>query len=298
MIGEEGRGVVLYIRGHEGRAIGLAHKLRAYELQDRGRDTVEANVELGFAADPRDYGIGAQILADLGVRSMRLLTNNPSKRAGLEGYGLVDRRARAAGDRADAREPRVPAHEAGEAGPPAGRAARRSRGERSVTAPSTGRAGPGRTGRAGSRWSRRAFNEVVTGALLEGALDGLATHGVADDGRRRGVGARRVRAPARRAAPGRIGRLRRGDLPGRRDPRRDGALRARREEAARGIAEVARATRACRCIFEVLATEDLAQAMARAGGAHGNKGWDGAPQAALEMAAPDASRLAEGGDGP
>jgi 3,4-dihydroxy 2-butanone 4-phosphate synthase/GTP cyclohydrolase II len=87
-IGAEGRGVVLYIRGHEGRAIGLTHKLRAYQLQDDGKDTVEANVELGFPPDPRDYGIGAQILYDLGVRSMRLLTNNPSKRAGLEGYGL------------------------------------------------------------------------------------------------------------------------------------------------------------------------------------------------------------------
>jgi 3,4-dihydroxy 2-butanone 4-phosphate synthase/GTP cyclohydrolase II len=87
-IGEEGRGVVLYIRGHEGRAIGLTHKLLAYRLQEQGRDTVEANVELGFSADPRDYGIGAQILVDLGVRTMRLLTNNPSKRAGLEGYGL------------------------------------------------------------------------------------------------------------------------------------------------------------------------------------------------------------------
>lgn len=87
-IGAEGRGVVLYIRGHEGRAIGLTHKLRAYQLQEQGRDTVEANEELGFPADPRDYGIGAQILADLGVRSMRLLTNNPAKRAGLEGYGL------------------------------------------------------------------------------------------------------------------------------------------------------------------------------------------------------------------
>jgi 3,4-dihydroxy 2-butanone 4-phosphate synthase / GTP cyclohydrolase II len=85
---EAGRGVVLYMRGHEGRAIGLTHKLRAYELQDRGRDTVEANIELGFKADQRDYGIGAQILVDLGVRSMRLLTNNPDKRAGLEGYGL------------------------------------------------------------------------------------------------------------------------------------------------------------------------------------------------------------------
>jgi 3,4-dihydroxy 2-butanone 4-phosphate synthase/GTP cyclohydrolase II len=89
LIGREGRGVILYIRGHEGRAIGITHKLRAYELQERGRDTVEANLELGFPADQRDYGVGAQILYDLGVRSMRLLTNNPEKRAGLEGHGLA-----------------------------------------------------------------------------------------------------------------------------------------------------------------------------------------------------------------
>jgi 3,4-dihydroxy 2-butanone 4-phosphate synthase/GTP cyclohydrolase II len=89
LVGKEGRGIVLYVRGHEGRAIGLTHKLRAYELQDQGRDTVEANLDLGFPVDQRDYGTGAQILVDLGVRSMRLLTNNPDKRAGLEGYGLV-----------------------------------------------------------------------------------------------------------------------------------------------------------------------------------------------------------------
>jgi 3,4-dihydroxy 2-butanone 4-phosphate synthase/GTP cyclohydrolase II len=87
-VAEEGRGVVLYMRGHEGRGIGLLHKLQAYQLQDQGRDTVDANLELGLPADARDYGTGAQILADLGIRSMRLLTNNPAKRAGLEGYGL------------------------------------------------------------------------------------------------------------------------------------------------------------------------------------------------------------------
>jgi 3,4-dihydroxy 2-butanone 4-phosphate synthase/GTP cyclohydrolase II len=89
----EGRGVVLYMRGHEGRGIGLTHKLQAYQLQDDGLDTVDANLALGVPADARDYGQGAQILVDLGVKSMRLLTNNPAKRSGLDGYGLtiVDR---------------------------------------------------------------------------------------------------------------------------------------------------------------------------------------------------------------
>ncbi len=87
-VAAEGRGIVLYVRGHEGRGIGLLHKLQAYQLQDDGADTVDANLNLGLPADARDYGTGAQILVDLGVRTMRLLSNNPAKRAGLEGYGL------------------------------------------------------------------------------------------------------------------------------------------------------------------------------------------------------------------
>jgi 3,4-dihydroxy 2-butanone 4-phosphate synthase/GTP cyclohydrolase II len=88
LIAQEGSGVVVYLRGHEGRGIGLGHKIRAYTLQDQGRDTVEANVELGFPADSREYGIGSQMLVDLGVSTMRIMTNNPAKYGGLEGYGL------------------------------------------------------------------------------------------------------------------------------------------------------------------------------------------------------------------
>ena len=84
----EGAGVVVYLRGHEGRGIGLAHKLAAYTLQEQGRDTVDANVELGLPVDSREYGIGAQILVDLGITTMRLLTNNPAKKGGLAGFGL------------------------------------------------------------------------------------------------------------------------------------------------------------------------------------------------------------------
>jgi 3,4-dihydroxy 2-butanone 4-phosphate synthase/GTP cyclohydrolase II len=87
-VAAEGAGVVVYLRGHEGRGIGLGHKIRAYALQETGVDTVDANLELGLPVDSREYGIGAQILVDLGITSMRLMTNNPTKYGGLEGFGL------------------------------------------------------------------------------------------------------------------------------------------------------------------------------------------------------------------
>jgi 3,4-dihydroxy 2-butanone 4-phosphate synthase / GTP cyclohydrolase II len=88
LIADAGMGVVVYLRGHEGRGIGLSHKLRAYNLQEQGRDTVDANLDLGLPVDGRDYGMGSQILVDLGVTTMRLLTNNPAKYGGLDGFGL------------------------------------------------------------------------------------------------------------------------------------------------------------------------------------------------------------------
>jgi 3,4-dihydroxy 2-butanone 4-phosphate synthase / GTP cyclohydrolase II len=87
-VAEEGLGVVVYLRGHEGRGVGIAHKIRAYSLQEQGADTVDANLHLGLPADSREYGIGAQILVDLGITTMRVMTNNPAKYGGLDGYGL------------------------------------------------------------------------------------------------------------------------------------------------------------------------------------------------------------------
>ena len=113
----EGRGVVVYLRGHEGRGIGLVAKLQAYALQDAGRDTVDANLDLGLPADARHYGTATQILRDLGVATVRLLTNNPDKTASLEDFGVAGRRAGAADAAPQRPQPRLPADQARPDGP-------------------------------------------------------------------------------------------------------------------------------------------------------------------------------------
>ena len=230
----EGRGVVLYVRGHEGRGIGLLHKLQAYQLQDPGRDTVDANLDLGLPADARDYGTGAQILYDLGVRSMRLLTNNPAKRAGLEGYGLTitGREGlpvrRAPGERA------LPAHQAGPDGSPAGRVGRGDRGADGA---------PGRRRRDRSMTWRVSVNPELTPVDAAGLTVGVVAarwHGdLTDHMLDRAVAAAKACGAPRRGGPGgRLGGaagggpgagapLRRGGRARRGDPRGDRPLRLR-----------------------------------------------------------------------
>ena len=191
LIAEEGTGVVVYLRGHEGRGIGLAHKLRAYNLQEQGHDTVDANLELGLPVDNREYGIGAQILVDLGVTTMRLMTNNPIKYGGLEGFGL-DIVERVPLDRCT-RTPRT----SRTCGPSASGWATSWRASmtmpltppRSSPAPSTTwprRVGASHVGEAARRrpgWRVvcAKFNGGITERLLDGALAGLEAHGVGAD---------------------------------------------------------------------------------------------------------------------
>ena len=265
MIAEAGRGVVVYL-DQEGRGIGLLNKLKAYALQDQGADTVEANERLGFKPDLRDYGIGAQILLDLGLRSIRVLTNNPMKLVGLEGYGLrIDDGVRLEAP-ATTENAGYLQHQAIQARSPC---SRRRTGPASRWRNSRGsRIGHGR--RVAVLVSR--FNEEITQRLERGAIDALLRAGVSEAdlnvirvpgawelpvGGAHRIGDRSLRCSGR----GRGG-----------DSRRDAALRVHGSTAAaRGLADVA-AEFDTPIGFGVLTCDTVEQAEARSGGASREQG--------------------------
>ena len=268
-IAAEGTGVVVYLRGHEGRGIGLGHKIRAYTLQDQGRDTVEANVELGFPADSREYGIGSQILVDLGVTTMRLMTNNPAKYGGLEGYGLeiVERvPLHVLPNAENIRYLRTKQEKLGHL-----LDIERRRGTSSATqlrVMGTYREYEGALDATGMRIAIVAgrFNDHVTTPLLDGALGTLRDARASTTSPCTGCPGAFELPLVAQAARG-VGRVRRGGLPRRGDPGRHAALRLR-GGGVRGRDQrvVARHRRAV--VFGVLTTDDLDQALARAGGVH------------------------------
>ena len=285
MVQEEGQGVILYMQ-QEGRGIGLANKIKAYALQDKGRDTVEANEELGFEADLRDYGVGAQILAALGVRKMRLMTNNPKKIIGLEGYGLE-----IVGRVPIETEPRpenlkylvTKCQKLGHLLKIPGRRAviqsQFSRGGVTLCR----RCWKGKIGAAGFRFAIvvSRFNDFISSRLVEGAMDALRRHGAADEQiiLVKVPGAFEIPLVAKRLAKsGRydavicLGAVIRGATP---------HFDYVAAEVSKGIATVALETRVP-VTFGVLTTDNLEQAIERAGSKSGNKGWDAA-MAAMEM---------------
>jgi 3,4-dihydroxy 2-butanone 4-phosphate synthase/GTP cyclohydrolase II len=280
-IAEEGRGAVVYIR-QEGRGIGLDNKIKAYALQDQGRDTVEANELLGFPPDPRDYGVGAQILADLGVRRIRLLTNNPQKRAALEGFGIqvVERvPLEMPPNKENIAYLKTKRHRLGHLLHLDGDA--RDDRDRPARAVTTGTVYRGDAAAAGLSFAIvvSRYNEYITQRLLEGAQSALAAQGAAQVDVAWVPGALEIPLVARRLARSRrydavicLGCVIKGKTL---------HFELVAQNAAAGIARVA-LEEGVPVINEVLAVYDSADAVARAGD-RVNRGAEAA-HAAIHMA--------------